>query len=162
MQQEGIKYNFLSLWYYSTWNWTPFYVPLENTLSLSLYIYIYIYISLPTVVEVDPESPFSIATTPRCRGGWYSFLWIVLLTFDPYLVMLCVKQGSIENNFLSLRFDSTWDWTSVSRNIGKQSMPMGQFIYIYIYIYCLPPKKLFHMKVRIYLFKINVLLFQLL
>ena len=36
---------------------------------IHIYIYIYIYISLETVVEVDPKATFSIATTPRCRGG---------------------------------------------------------------------------------------------
>ncbi len=30
-------------------------------------------IKLATVVEGDPKAPFSIATTPRCRGGRYSF-----------------------------------------------------------------------------------------
>ena len=29
--------------------------------------------------EVDLKAPFSIATTPRCRGGRYSFPWIALL-----------------------------------------------------------------------------------
>ena len=27
---------------------------------------------LATIVEGDPKAPFSIATTPRCRGGRYS------------------------------------------------------------------------------------------
>ena len=31
---------------------------------------------LATIVEGDPNAPFSIATTPRCRGGRYSFPWI--------------------------------------------------------------------------------------
>ena len=34
-------------------------------------------VKLVTVVEGDPKTPFSIATTPRCRGGRYSFPWIV-------------------------------------------------------------------------------------
>ena len=33
---------------------------------------IYIYSKLATIVEGDPKAPFSIATTPRCRGGRYS------------------------------------------------------------------------------------------
>ena len=33
-------------------------------------------VKLAMVVEGDQKSPFSIATTPRCRGGRYSFLWI--------------------------------------------------------------------------------------
>ena len=43
--------------------------------------------------------PFSIATTSKCRGECYSFLWIALLTLDPYLMMLSVKQGGIEYHF---------------------------------------------------------------
>ena len=35
--------------------------------------------------------------------------------------MLSVKQGSIKYHFLSLWYDSTWDWTGVSQAIGKYS-----------------------------------------
>ena len=45
-----------------------------------MYVHIYIYIcvcvskvKLVTVVEGDQKAPFSIATTPRCKGGRYSF-----------------------------------------------------------------------------------------
>ena len=31
-------------------------------------------VKLATIVEGNPKAPFSIATTPRCRGGRYSFL----------------------------------------------------------------------------------------
>ena len=34
---------------------------------------------LVTLVEGDPKAPFSIATTPRCRGGHYSIPWITRL-----------------------------------------------------------------------------------
>ena len=34
---------------------------------------------MATVVEDDQKAPFSIAITPRCRGGRYSFPWIALL-----------------------------------------------------------------------------------
>ena len=34
---------------------------------------------LVTVVEGDKKVPFSIATTPRCRRGRYSFSWIASL-----------------------------------------------------------------------------------
>ena len=34
--------------------------------------------------------------------------------------MLSVKQGGIKYRFLSFRYDSTWNWTPVFRNIGKQ------------------------------------------
>ena len=33
------------------------------------------YNKLVTVVEGNPRAPFSIATTPMCRGGCYSFPW---------------------------------------------------------------------------------------
>ena len=33
--------------------------------------------------------------------------------------MLSVKQGGIKYHFLSLWYDSTWDWTQVSRAIGE-------------------------------------------
>ena len=41
--------------------------------------YDFICIKLATVVEGNPKAPFSVATTPRCWGGRYSFPWIVLL-----------------------------------------------------------------------------------
>ena len=67
--------------------------------------------NLATLVKGNPKAPFSIATTPR-----YQF------TLDPYLIMLSVKQGGIKNYFLSFWYDSTWDWTLVSRTIGKHSI----------------------------------------
>ena len=75
------------------------------------------------------KAPFSIATAPRCRGR-YSFPGLIYFTLDPYLIMLSVKQGGIKYHFLNLWYDSTWDWTQVSRVNGEHS-----HIYIYIYIY---------------------------
>ena len=37
------------------------------------FMYIYLLVELATVVENKPKAPFSIATTPRCRRGRYSF-----------------------------------------------------------------------------------------
>ena len=42
-------------------------------------------------------------------------------TLDTYLIELSVKQGGIKYYFLSLWYDSTKDWTLVSRAIGEQS-----------------------------------------
>ena len=70
-------------------------------------------------VEGDPKAIFSISTTPRCRGGHYSFSWIAPLYLDLYLIMLSVKQGSIKYHFLSLWYDSTWDWTPVPRALAN-------------------------------------------
>ena len=74
-------------------------------------------VKLATIVEGDPKAPFSIATTPMCREGRYSFPGLLYFTLDPYLIMLSVNQGGIKYHFLSLWYDSTWDWTQVSRSI---------------------------------------------
>ena len=66
-------------------------------------------VKFATEVEVDPKAPFSIATTPRCRGRRYSFPGLTHLTLDPYLIMLSVKQGGIKYHFLSLWYNATWD-----------------------------------------------------
>ena len=63
-----------------------------------------------TLIESDPKAPFSIATTMKCRGGHYSFPGLLHFTFDPYLIILSVKQGGIKYHFFSsLWYDSTWD-----------------------------------------------------
>ena len=54
---------------------------------------------MATIVEGDSKAPFSIATTPRCRGGRYSFPWLLHFTLDSYLIMLSVKQGGIKYHF---------------------------------------------------------------
>ena len=62
--------------------------------------------------------------------------------------MLSVKQGSIELHFLSLWYDSTCDWTEVSRAIGEHSNHYAnvrlniysEFISIYIEKYMYLPK----------------------
>ena len=55
---------------------------------------------LATAVEDNPKAPFSIATTPRCREGHYSFPCIAPLYpwSTPY--KLNVKQGGIQYHFL--------------------------------------------------------------
>ena len=80
-------------------------------------------VKLTTIVEGNPKAPFSIATTPMCRGGRYSFPGLLYFTLDPYLIMLSAKQGGIKYHFLSLCYNSTWDWTQVSRAIGEHSNP---------------------------------------
>ena len=50
------------------------YLSIYVCVCLSIYLSIYIYskVKLATIVEGDSKAPFSIATTPRCRGGRYS------------------------------------------------------------------------------------------
>ena len=91
-------------------------------MQLNGFIYSY-KVKLATIVEGNPKAPFSIATTPMCRGGRYSFPGLHYFTLDPYLMMLSVKQGGIKYHFLSLWYDSTCDWTQVSRAIGEHSNP---------------------------------------
>ena len=89
-----------------------------------------------TVVEGNPKSPFSIANRPTCIGGHDSFRSIAPLPFDSYLIMLNTKRGSIKYHLLSLWFNSTWDWTLISRNIGEHFTHYANGpVYIYIYIY---------------------------
>ena len=61
--------------------------------------------------------------------GATPFPGLLHFTLVPYLIMLSVKQGGIKYHFLSLWYDSTWDWNQVSRAIGEHSL------YIYIYNY---------------------------
>ena len=79
---------------------------------------------LATVVEGNPKAPFSIFTIPRSSRGCYSFNGLLHFTLDPYLIMLSVKQGSIKYHFKSLWYDTTWDWTLVSRTIVEHSTPL--------------------------------------
>ena len=50
---------------------------------------------LATLVEGNQKAPFSIATTPRNRGGRYSFPWIALL-YSWYVPYIAIKQGGIK------------------------------------------------------------------
>ena len=90
-----------------------------------------------TIVVGKSEAPFSIATTSRGRRGRYSFPWITPLTLDPLIIMLSDKPGGIKYHSLSLRYDTTWNGTPVSRTIGENPnhCANGACIYIYIYIY---------------------------
>ena len=49
--------------------------------------HIYMTHKLATIVEGDPKAPFSIATTPRCRGGRYSIprIWRITGTITSSL-----------------------------------------------------------------------------
>ena len=50
------------------------------------------------IAEGDPKAPFSIATTPRCRGVATPFPVLIHFTLDPYLIML--SEGGIKYYFL--------------------------------------------------------------
>ena len=70
--------------------------PCEFLMQNPMYIYIYIYIErerervkLANLIEGDSKAPFSISTTPRCRGGRHSIHWIA----PPYLWSLPYNAG---------------------------------------------------------------------
>ena len=84
---------------------------------------------LATVFKGVPKAPFSIATTPRCRGERLSFPWIAPL-YPSY---------GLKYHFLCLWYDWTWYWTPVSQAIGEHSAHLFSLLssscnYIYIYI----------------------------
>ena len=54
-------------------------------------------------------------------NSYYTFPRLLHFTLDTYLILLSVKLGGIKYHFLSLWYDSTWDWTPVSWTIGKHS-----------------------------------------
>ena len=85
--------SFVYVWFY----------PLFHLCSLP--IYKRVKANLVTVVKSNPKAPFSIATTPRYRGGPWSFPWIAPL----YLWYVQISSTI----FFSLWYDPTWDWTLV-------------------------------------------------
>ena len=109
--------------------WTHLHVCLyvcmcKHCTNIYIYIYIYIYISWPTVVDGRPKGFFfdSYYTDSLDSLNWYTSL-------DSCLIILSAKQGGFKYNFLSIWYDSTWDWTPVSQTIGKNltTMPMTQY-----------------------------------
>ena len=54
--------------------------------------------------------------------GSTPFPGLLHFTLNPYHIMLSVKQVSIKYHFFFVfSYDSTWDWTSVSRAISEHS-----------------------------------------
>ena len=51
-------------------------------------------------------------------GEYHSHL---LVSVSHHVTILSIKQGGIKYHFLSLWYNSTWDWTPVSRTIDKHS-----------------------------------------
>ena len=96
---------------------THFYHAVRFTTNL----YFRFIIKLATIVEGDPRAPFSIATPPRCTEGRYSFPWIAPLysASIPFNAERQTRRHQLP--FSSLWYDSTWEWTPVSRVIGKHS-----------------------------------------
>ena len=74
-------------------------------------------VKLGNIVEGDSKAPFSIGV----GEGATPFPALSHFTLNPYLIMLSVKQGGIKYHFLCLWYDTTRDWTQVSRTSGEHS-----------------------------------------
>ena len=66
---------------------SSFLLQLQGTLSSHYFYLVCLVKKLATIVEGDQKALFSIATTPRCKGGRYSFRWIAPLypRYIPYI-----------------------------------------------------------------------------
>ena len=67
-------------------------------------------VKLSPLAEGDRKAPFSLATTPRCTGGRYSWPWIAPLypSSVPLWWWVLSKEAS-STIFLSLWYNSTID-----------------------------------------------------
>ena len=74
-------------------------------------------LKLVTLVEGDPKSPFSMATAPRWRVRVYSIPYINPLSPRSLLYNAECKADGIRCHFLSLWYDSTRNWTPITRTI---------------------------------------------
>ena len=73
---------------------------------------------------------------------------LIHFIFDPDRIMHSLKQGGIKYHFFTIWYDSTWDWTPVSRTIGEHThthtlslsislfhtLSLSLSIYIYIWV----------------------------
>ena len=119
---------------------------LWKKLSIYIFMYVCIYISkLATVVVGDQKAPFSIATTPRCWEGCYSFPWITLLYswYVPYVAEWEARRYLVP-------FLKSLVWRDLGLNPSlpghwRTLYPLDQYIYIVcvcvcvsvsVYVYC--------------------------
>ena len=66
--------------------------------------------------------PFQSLPHRGAKEGAILFPGLLHFTFDPYLIMLGVKQGGIKHRFLSFCYNSILDWTPVSWTIDECSI----------------------------------------
>ena len=72
--------------------------------------------------------PFQKLLHRGVGDGATPFPVLLHFTLDPYLIVLSVKQGGIKYHFLSLWYDSIWDWTPVTRTISEHSTPKTELL----------------------------------
>ena len=67
--------------------------------------------------------------------GATSFPGLLHFPLDTYLIMLSVKQGGIKYHFLRAKYDSTRNWTPVSKAVGE-SMSSIFLSFIFLEEFC--------------------------
>ena len=60
------------------------------------------FVKLATIVEGNPKAPFSIATTPRCRGGRYSCFFFLNSISHVSLSFISHDTRQTRNSYLLL------------------------------------------------------------
>ena len=92
-----------------------------------------------TLVDGDSKAPFSMATTLRCRGERYSIHWIAPLypCSLPYNAKRLARWHQVP--FLSVWYNSTWDWTSVSRTYWQTLYSSGPDIDMMVRVFANGP-----------------------
>ena len=87
-----------------------------------------------TIVKGKQKAPFSIATTPRCRGGCYSFPWIAPLHswYVPYIAECWARRYQVP-------FLKSLLWLDLGLNPGlpdhwQTLYPLGQWAVILYFL----------------------------
>ena len=70
-------------------------------------------VMLVILVESDRKAPFSIATTPRCRGGWYSIPWFA--TLYPWSLLYNAECWARRHQ---VPFFASLEWLDLGLNPG--------------------------------------------
>ena len=94
-----------------------------------------VYKYLVTIVVGDQKAPFSLVTTPGCRGGLYTFPWIVPLSlYVPYIAEV---SSTIFKVFGKTPPGIEPRSTGLLANtlLTKPYIYLSIYLYIYIYIY---------------------------
>ena len=77
--------------------------------------------NLQRLYAIKKKKATNQPTNQGVEEGATPFPGLLHFTLDTYLIMLSVRQGNIKNYFLSLWYDSTWDWIAVSQAFGEYS-----------------------------------------
>ena len=108
----------------------------DRTKQICLWMTIYIYIleiKLADHSQGRTEGSFSIATTPKCMWGCYSFSWIASLTLDSSLNCCALSKYATSTIFWVFGMTQPRIQPLVAQTSANTwtMMLIGQYIYIY-------------------------------